>query len=285
MRRFRTPLLLAVVLLCAVGIVEVRGSMESMFIFPGAATQGRADTIVPPGGNYELIPLQTRDGTRITALFGGALDPRGGHTLVAGKRPIVIFFYGNGACLASMGNVFEGFRRLGVNVLMPEYPGYGMSGGKPSEKGFYEAADAAYEYAAQRPGVDHDRIVASGWSMGSAVAVDLASRRRVNSLVLVSAFTNLPAVAHALVRWFPTSLIIRSRFDNLAKMPLVGCPVFIARGTKDSLVPPSMSDKLAEAAKAGVTSYRVPGGGHNDVFEVGGRELWEAIEGFIFGIR
>jgi fermentation-respiration switch protein FrsA (DUF1100 family) len=240
---------------------------------------------VPPGADYEIVPLQTRDGTRIVALFGGALDPRGGHTLVAGKRPTVVFFYGNGACLASMGDVFEGFRRLGVNVLMPEYPGYGMSGGKPSENGFYAAADAAYDYAVQRPGLDPDRIVSAGWSMGSAVAIDLASRRKVSSLVVVSAFTTLPAVAHALVRWFPTSLIIRSRFDNLAKIPLVSCPVFIARGTRDTLVPPSMSDKLAEAAKTGVTSYKVSGGGHNDVFDVGGKPLWEAMEGFIFGIK
>jgi uncharacterized protein len=285
MRRLKNPLLVAVILLCAAGMVEVRGSIEAKFIFPGAATQGRAEAIVPPSADYEIVPLQTKDGTKIVALFGGALDPRGGHTLVAGSRPTVIFFYGNGACLASMGDVFDGFRRLGVNVLMPEYPGYGMSGGKPSEKAFYAAADAAYDYVMQRPGIDRQRIVAAGWSMGSAVAIDLAARRRVSSLVLVSAFTSMPAVAHALVKWFPTSLIVRSRFDSLAKMPLVGCPVFIAHGTRDELVPPSMSGKLAEAVKTEVTSYKVAGGGHNDVFAVGGRPLWEAIEVFIFGVK
>ena len=64
MRR-RTPVLVAILLLCVAGIVEVRASLESSFIFPGAATQGRADTIVPASGDYELVPLQTRDGTRI----------------------------------------------------------------------------------------------------------------------------------------------------------------------------------------------------------------------------
>lgn len=285
MRRLRTPFLVAVILLCAAGMVEMRASIEGKFIFPGAATQGRAEAIVPPGGDYEIVPLQTKDGTKIVALFGSALDPRGGHTLVGGSRPTLVFFYGNGACLASMGEVFIGFRRLGVNVLMPEYPGYGMSGGKPSEQAFYAAADAAYDYVMQRPGIDRSRIVAAGWSMGSAVAVDLAARRRVSSLVIVSAFTDLPAVAHALVRWFPTSLIIRSRFDNLAKMPLVGCPVFIAHGSRDELVPPSMSAKLAEAVKTEAISYKVAGAGHNDVFSVGGKELWEAIEGFLFGLK
>jgi len=282
MRR-RTPFLVAILLLCVAGIVEVRASLESSFIFPGAATQGRPDTIVPPSGDYELVPLRTKDGTRIMAQFGRALDSRGAHLLDPGMRPTVIFFYGNGACLAYMGEVFNGFRRLGMNVLIPEYPGYGMSAGKPSEKGFYAAADAGYDYLAQRPDIDHERIVAAGWSMGSAVALDLASRRKVSSLVLVSAFTTLPSVARALVRWFPTSLIIRSRFDNLAKIPAVTCPIFIAHGTRDNLVPPVMSGQLAVAAKSRVTSFEVVGGGHNDVFEVGGVPLWEAIQASVFG--
>jgi uncharacterized protein len=261
----------------------VRASLESSFIFPGAATQNKPETVVPPSGDHELVPLQTGDGTRIVALFGRALDSDGKHMLDPAMRPTVVFFYGNGACLAYSGEEFDRLRRLGMNVLIPEYPGYGMSGGRPSEKGFYAAADAAYDYLMQRPDIDHGRIVAAGWSMGSAVAVDLASRRRVSSLVLVSAFTTLPAVAHALVRWFPTSLIIRSRFDNLAKIPAVTCPIFISHGSRDDLVPPSMSGQLAAAAKSRVTSYEVVGGGHNDVFEVGGRPLWEAIRSSIFG--
>jgi pimeloyl-ACP methyl ester carboxylesterase len=277
MNQSRTPLVVATALICLVGIVEVRASLESKFIYPGASSQGRPDAIVPPSGDYTLAPLQTRDGTRIIAQFGPALDPRGERSLDPGMRPTVIFFYGNGACLASMGEEFNVFRRLGVNVLIPEYPGYGMSGGKPTEKGLYAAADAGYDYLMQRPDLDHGRIVAAGWSMGAAVALDLASRRKVSSLILVSAFTTLPEVAQALVRWFPTSLIIRSRFDNLAKIPSITCPILIAHGTRDELVPPAMADRLVAAAKSRVTLYRVVGAGHNDVFASGGDGLWEAI--------
>jgi fermentation-respiration switch protein FrsA (DUF1100 family) len=273
----------AIAVLCLAGIVEVRASLEASFIYPGAATQGRPDAVVPHGGDYELVPLRTRDGTAIVAQFGRALDDRGEHMLDPGMRPTVIFFYGNGACLAYTGEEFTAFRRLGANVLVPEYPGYGMSGGKPSEKGFYAAADAAYDYLVQRPDLDHDRIVAAGWSMGAAVAVDLASCGKVSSLVLVNAFTTLPAVAHALVKWFPTSLIVRSRFDNLAKIPAITCPIFMAHGTRDDLVPPVMSGQLAAAARSRVSAYEVIGGGHNDVFEVGGKPLWEAIRGSIWG--
>jgi pimeloyl-ACP methyl ester carboxylesterase len=285
MKRSRAPLIVAVALLFLAGIVEVRGSLEGKFIYPGAASQGRPDLVVPPSGDYELIPLQTRDGTRIVVQFGWALDSRGQKMPDSRTQPTVIFFYGNGACLAYMGTEFDALRRLGANVLMVEFPGYGMSGGKPSEKGFYAAADAGYDHLMQRPEIDHGRIVAAGWSMGAAVALDLASRRKVSSLVLVNAFTTLPAVARALVRWFPTSLIIKSRFDNLAKIPSVTCPILIAHGTRDELVPPVMSGQLAAAARTKVTSYDVIGGGHNDVFEVGGPPLWEVIRASIFGLK
>jgi fermentation-respiration switch protein FrsA (DUF1100 family) len=266
---------------CLGGILGGCGSLERILVFPGADSQGRPDSVIPSGSDYELVPLQTRDGTRIVAQFGRALGSAGGPAADPREAPTVIFFYGNGAYAAQMAGEFSHFRRLGMNVLLPEYPGYGMSGGKPSERGCYEAADAAYEYLERRPGIDRGRIVAAGWSMGSAVAVDLASRRRVAALVMVSAFTALPEVARTLQPWAPVSLIIRSRFDSIEKIPAVTCPILIVHGSRDEIVPLAMAGRLAAAARARVTSYTVAGGGHNDVFAVGGDALWESVRGFI----
>ena len=71
------------------------------------------------------------------------------------------------------------FRRLGANVMIPDYVGYGLSGGSPSEAGCYATADTAYEHLKGRKDVDPGKIVAAGWSMGGGVAVDLAARRPV----------------------------------------------------------------------------------------------------------
>jgi hypothetical protein len=254
-----------------------------MLVFPGAATQGRA--VLPPSADYELIPLQTPDGTRIVAEFGGALTRGGKPADDPSRAPTVIFFYGNGACAATMAEEFWRLRQMGANVIMPDYPGYGMSGGKPSEGGFYAAADATYDYVARRAGIDRDRIVAVGWSMGGAVAIDLAARRRVAALETISAFTSLPAVAHAAFPWLPVRLILRSRFDNLSKIPTIMCPIFIAHGTEDNIVPPPMARQLAAAANGGVRPCMVRGAGHNDVFETGGDALWTAMRAGIFGER
>ena len=128
--------------------------------------------------------------------------------------PTIIYFYGNGACMAYSTDVFEHFRRLGANVIIPDFEGYGMSGGKPSEAGCYAAADVAYKYLLSRDDVDSKYIVAIGWSLGAAVAIDLASRRHVAGLVTVSAFTSLRDMAQQFISWLPMSLILKYRFDN-----------------------------------------------------------------------
>jgi fermentation-respiration switch protein FrsA (DUF1100 family) len=178
-------------------------------------------------------------------------------------------------------DVFEHFRRLGANVIIPDFEGYGMSGGKPSEAGCYAAADVAYKYLLSREDVDSKQIVAIGWSLVAAVAVDLASRRHVAGLVTVSAFTSLRAMAQQFISWLPMSLILKYRFDNEKKLAEISCPVLIVHGTDDELVPFAMSGQLAGVAKGKVTRFDVVGGRHNDIFEVGGLGLLNQIGTFL----
>jgi uncharacterized protein len=119
------------------GLTLVLFLWQDSFIFPGAATQGQAEATLHAGADSELLELRSKNGTKITALFGKASVGDSAHALS------VIFFYGNGACLAYSTDIFDHFRQLGVNVIIPDYEGYGMSGGRPSEAGCYAAADAA----------------------------------------------------------------------------------------------------------------------------------------------
>src|SRR5256714_15049502 len=142
--------------------------LQESIIFPGASTQGQKHAVIRPAPNEELVPLTTPDGIQIVALFGKALSPEGKKLPDAAQRPTLLFFYGNGMCLADTEGEFRKFRRLGVNVLIPEYVGYGMSGGKPSEHGGYATAETAYAYLLTRSDIDKRRIIPPGWSLGSA---------------------------------------------------------------------------------------------------------------------
>jgi hypothetical protein len=261
-------------------VVVLITAFQKYLIYPGASTQGKPDARLGPSSRYELLNLTTASGAHAAAIFAKASNISGDNNSAA-KKPTVIFFYGNGSCMAYSTDTMEDFRHLGCNVMIPEYLGYGMSGGKVSETGCYETANAAYDYLLHRPEVDPKQIIVAGWSIGSAVAIDLAARKPVAGLVTFSAFTSMADMAHELYPWLPTSLMVTQKFESLKKIRTIGCPIFLAHGTRDSLVPSRMSQKLADAATSPVMVYHVQDGDHNDIFEMGGNALMDKVGKFI----
>ena len=254
--------------------------MQRVLLFPGAYVHSRQSSQVHAAPGRELLTLHA-EGHRITSVFGAALTPEGRPRADAAHRPTLIYFYGNGDCLHTSMDQFEDFRRLGANVLIPEYVGYPLSGGKPSESGMYATADAAYEYLLSRPDVDKSQIIAVGRSIGSGPAIHIASRKSLAGLATFSAFTSMDEMARKVLPVFPTGLFLKHHFRNEQKMPRVHCPIFLAHGTKDSLVPFSMMARLKNKAAGPVTHYEIVGADHNDIYLVGGDTLLEKFGHFV----
>jgi hypothetical protein len=168
---------------------------------------------------------------------------------------------------------------------MPDFVGYGMSSGKPSEANLYATAAVAFDYLTRTRGVKSKRIVSVGWSLGAAVAIDLAARKSVAGLVVFNAFTTLDEMAHRIVPYVPTDLILKYRFDNLAEIKSIVCPIFICNGLKDTLVPAEMSDRLAAAAKGPVTRVRVAEADHNGIFSADPEAVFPALGRFLDGLQ
>ena len=265
------------------GLAIVLALFQTYLIFPGAATQGRADAVVPPIDGGEIVTMTAKTGEKVTALFGGALTPNGRPHPGASNRPTIVYFYGNGMCLADCTGDFMKLRRRGFNVMIPDFIGYGMSGGKPSEQGVYATADACFDHLLQRPDIDPTRIVPMGWSLGASAAIHLASTRDVPRLVLVSAFTSVADMGRRLFPYLPTSLLLKHRFENAQKIRGIKVPVFIGHGTRDAIIPFDMAETLAKAAGGPVIRHDVIEGDHNDVFDVGGTVLADAITAFVEG--
>ena len=246
-------------------------SIGRRWILPGML-QGQPPSVLPPNPSYEIVTLHTKDGTRIVGQFGRAEQPTGGPRVDPAHAPTVIFFYGMNQTLAAPRDqaVFNGLRALGANVFIPEYPGYGMSEGSPGESQCYATADAALDYVLGRADIDHDRIIAAGRSLGAAMAIDLASRRRLAGLISVGGFTNPADVATGAITWMPRwlarSLTASCRFDNLAKIKSVSCPILLVYGERDAMVPPWMADRLADEATAPVAKLPVPSE-HNSLWK------------------
>lgn len=277
--------LIKLVLLVYVGLIIVLYTLQTRLIFPGAATQGDPSAAVHPTPGAELVRLTTHGGDRVTALFGTALTPDGQPLADARTRPTLLFFYGNGMCLAYTLEEFEAFRRLGANVLVPDYIGYGLSSGEPSEAGCHATADAAYDYLLTRSDVDPRRIVASGWSLGGAVAVDLAVRRPVAGLAVFSTLTSMTEMVQRAMPFLPAGLLLHHKFDSLSKIGRVSCPILLGHGRGDSIVPHDMSERLADAARAPVTRFTIENADHNDFFLTERASTLDRLKTFLDGLE
>src|SRR5205823_4412798 len=104
---------------------------QKYMIFPGAMTQGRDEAVVEPFDGGELLRLGTPAGEKVAALFGAAMTPADRPHPDAARRPTLVYFYGNGMCMADCKDDWADLRRRGYNVILPEFLGYGMSEGKP----------------------------------------------------------------------------------------------------------------------------------------------------------
>ncbi len=215
----------------------------------------------PPAAlRVEDLELTTRDGGRIHAWW----------TAPAGWAPsdgAMLYCHGNAGNVSARGEHLAVWQaRMGTAVLIFDYPGYGRSGGRPSEAGCYAAADAAHDWLTAPGRVSAGRVIVLGRSLGAGVAVDLARRRPVRALVLYSPFISFPDLAQEKCRWLPTRRLVRNRFDNLGKIGGVRDPVFIAHGTADTLVPVHHGERLYAAARGPKHFLPLPGRGHNGGF-------------------
>ncbi len=174
--------------------------------------------------------------------------------------------------------------RLGINLLVFDYQGYGKSQGTPSERGTYCDARAALSYLQERSGVVMEKVVYFGHSLGTAIAVELATTHVPVGMVLVSPFASVTDMARIAFPRVPSGWLVRNKYNSLARISNVGCPLLILHGENDGLVPISQARKLFDAANPPKRFQALPETGHNDTFDQGGETYWGAILEFHAGL-
>ncbi len=160
---------------------------------------------------------------------------------VPGARKTVLYSHGNAEDVSNCGSRVRRFNAMGYSVLVYDYPGYGASAGEPTERGVYDAADAAYSFLTEGQGVAPADILIVGYSIGSGPACYLAEKNPVGGLVLFAPFKSAIRVVTG-VRLLPYD-----PFPNLARIRNVSCPIIIYHGTADRVVPFSHGEALSEA--------------------------------------
>ena len=186
-------------------------------------------------------------------------------------KPTVVYFHGNGACAAELGWLAQWFSEQGVGFLAAEYPGYGDVPGEPTEESLYAAAEATLK------GLGHDDVVLVGESLGSGVAVEMATRGWGKRLVLLAPYTSIADAAQAAFPFVPAKWLVRDRFDSASKAARVKVPVLVVHGDADEIVPYPLGAKLAPMLNAELLT--VKGAHHNDLWEQ--QDVRKRIAGFL----
>ena len=192
---------------------------------------------------------------------------------------VLIWYHGNAGNIGDrLHNARWFVDRLGVDVVLVDYRGYGRSRGTPDEDGVYLDGLAIYDAVAARS-VRADDIVLFGRSLGGAVAIETALLRPAGALVLESVFRSVPALAREHY-WFVPSAVIRTRMDNESKIRRVQAATLLLHGDRDGIVPLAHGRRLFELAASPVRLHVIEGAGHNDTYLVGGEpyaEMWGAF--------
>jgi uncharacterized protein len=232
----------------AIAVVALALGQRKLMYFPNAAEIKPAAAGLPQA---QVLEVRTEDDERLVAW---RIAPRPG-------RPTILYFHGNGGGLDLRSHRFAMLTETGNGLLAVEYRGYGGSTGAPSEAGLYRDGEAGYAKALAL-GATPERLVLFGESLGSAVAVYLAARRRVGALVLDSPFSSALELAAAFYWMFPVRLLMRDRFRSDTRIAAVHAPLLIVHGTDDQVVPIRFAEKLYVLAREPKQFIRLDGGGH-----------------------
>lgn len=243
---------------------------DRLIFFPPAA----------PGASPESAGLTIRE---VDIATGDANSLRGWLARPAGMQherlPLAIYFGGNAEEVSYMAGLAS--RLPGWSLLAVNYRGYGGNSGNPSERALCADALAIYDWAARRPDVDPARIAAIGRSLGSGVAVYLATERPIAALVLVTPYDSLRAVAGRHYPFLPVSLLLKHPFDSIGRASRISTPVLVLAAGRDDIIPSEHAQALFARWHGPKIWREFSGAGHNDIDADSG--YYEAIAAFLSG--
>lgn len=262
-------------LLLAVGVVSgylllivyVYVKQGSMLYFPSRELEA---TPLDIGLHYQELTLRTKDGVDISAWFVPA----------DGARSFVLFCHGNAGNISHRIDSIRIFHSFGLGMLIFDYRGYGKSLGTPDEEGTYRDAEAAWDYLVNTLYVKPEKIILFGRSLGSAVAAEIALRKRAGALIMESGFTSVPDLGKKFYPHLPVGIISRYRYASINKVGNIKIPKLFIHSPGDEIVPYEQGVKLFEKASEPKEFLQILGG-HNEGYLLSDKVYLNGIHDFL----
>jgi len=236
---------------------------RQMMYHPDRHLSPAADRGVP---GMKVITTSTADGLDLVSWYQPA-NP---------GQPTLVLFHGNAGNIGDRAFKARPFLESGYGVLLAGYRGYGGNPGSPSEDGLYADARSILHFL-NASDVTPERWVLYGESLGSGVAVEMArewaGRTPVRAVVLEAPYTSMGDAAAIHYPFIPARLLVRDKFDSVAKIDAIKAPLLIIHGDRDGTVPMKLGRRLFEASPGPKQAHWIPGAGHNNLYDFGAAAL------------
>ncbi len=231
--------MITIIAMVLVALLALNGMMfiqqPSMVFFPSTKLQASPEDW---GLQYENVYLKTSDEKQL----------HGWYIPYPGTDRVVLFFHGNAGNISHRGDSIAIFHRLGLNVFIIDYRGYGLSQGNPGEAGLYRDAKTAWDYLTQVKVIDKANIIIFGRSLGGTVATRLASEVHPAALIIESTFSSARDMARSIFPLLSRVLVFRFRFNSITRIKKITCPLLVLHSAEDEIIPFHLGEKIYHAA-------------------------------------
>jgi fermentation-respiration switch protein FrsA (DUF1100 family) len=203
----------------------------------------------------EEVFIKTPDSITLNGLF-----------FSSNSNKVILYLHGNAGSIDTWQHVYKKFKALGYNFFIIDYRGYGKSTGKISEKGLYIDGLCALNYLKSRGFNDND-IILFGSSLGTGIAVEIASSNQIGSLILQSPYTSIKKLATEKYPYLFPSLYLDYDFNSINKINQVKSPILVIHGKQDELIPFDHGKQIYDAYKGVKMILPIEAGHHNNLTE------------------
>jgi fermentation-respiration switch protein FrsA (DUF1100 family) len=262
---------LLVVVVAAALVVALTALFQRRLIYLAEGDPGDPAFVGLPEARE--VTFDTEDGLSLNAWF----VPAHGES----PSPGVAFFPGNGGNRSYRAPLAAKLAAAGLSVLLVDYRGYAGNPGSPSETGLASDARAAATWLRRQSEVDPERLIYFGESLGTGVAVTLATESPPAALILRSPYSSLTSLAQHHYPFLPVRWILQDRFESHRRIGALACPILVLAGDLDRIVPTEESHRLFEAASEPKRLVLIPAARHNDPQMLDGALLLEEVHRFL----
>jgi len=231
--------------------------VTALFVFQEAIIfQGKTleeDYVFEFNEPFAELEIKSSTGQSINTILFSPTTPQ--------SKGTILYFHGNADNMQRWGRYAVDFTKLGYQVLMIDYTGFGKSEGTPTEVQLYQNAEDVWTWSQHH--LKEKNFIIYGRSLGTGVAAHLAAQHKASQLILETPFYEL-----AQDRYKPFFIFgLKHKFPNYKYLPQIDCPIAIIQGTNDWVVSLASAQKLIPLLKPTDNFFVIEGGGHKNLRE------------------